>query len=235
MQKFSESAFIKNYNKLRDIEMKSFADSFFIFYLLQELKPKNLLEIGIFESATFSLLYESAGDNSILTGIDTDLSNNKFDILIKNKTPNKQVKFIQVNSIDFKYNDAPYDFIHIDGEHEDKEYTNDLNNSIKNLSNGGIILIDDYLNNKFNIKEITDKYIIENKLYHVMTGVNQMLLTNNLFTKNKILNLFRRTNENISKFFQLKIDNDIIIYKNLHNTVANKFYKDSQLIKIFEL
>ena len=52
-----------------------------------------------------------------------------------------------------------FDLIYVDGCHEEKFITNDIENSFKFLKSGGIIWMDDYLGGNGKIKPVIDRVL----------------------------------------------------------------------------
>ena len=144
-------------------------------------KKINMLEIGCFEglsSSTFSdnLLnnkdstldcvdpyIESGTDPEITTTCVNENVKKRFLYNISKSNNYSKINFHQMKSDNFfKNNKKTFNLIYIDGCHEEKFITNDMENSFKFLEKGGILWMDDYGGNtKFSgkIKPVMDRFL----------------------------------------------------------------------------
>ena len=129
-------------------------------------KKINILEIGTCHG-NFSNFISKLYDESYITTIDLDESDNQFIktygredkekldkfLKLRNKNLNrKNINFIKLNSLNIKkyFNEKKFDLIWVDGDHLNPQVTIDIINSLDLLSNDGIMCTDDVImNNKF--------------------------------------------------------------------------------------
>ena len=130
---------MKLYNQL--FKKKSVLENWhvpFIVNLASILKPKNYLELGIYQAELFNKLIPHCGR---LTGIDI-YSDSKNFIKKSNKT-----NFICSTTDNFFENlnqtKIKYDLIFIDADHSYESVKKDFNNSLEVIANHGIILLHD--------------------------------------------------------------------------------------------
>lgn len=125
----------------------------------------NILEIGTYDAKNVDLLSKLFSNSSITTidlkDDDFNFSNlyNRNNSLIRKNFINernqiinklKNVKFIQMNSINLINNKVKYDLIWIDGAHNFPTIAFDIVNSIKLISDNGLIICDDvWINTPF--------------------------------------------------------------------------------------
>jgi|688.fasta_scaffold80990_3 predicted O-methyltransferase YrrM len=123
----------------------------------------NILEIGTYDGSNAFLLSKLFPSASITT---IDLKDNNQDFLnfynrsdpkkleefIKKRNqlldPIKKISFVQQNSINLINENKKFDLIWVDGAHGYPVVTVDIANSIRLLSNGGIMMCDDVFINK---------------------------------------------------------------------------------------
>lgn len=165
-----------------DSELKKY-----IFNFLNPNEVNNILEIGSYEGLSSSYFSNHFLDqeNSTLTCVEPfDLSDTtsplydgiyiNFISNIKQTNNFNKIKLCQVYSnIFFKNNKDKFNFIYIDGSHLIDDIIDDFENSIKCITNNGIIWMDDYLGGENNeIKKCIDslykKY--KNKLLIIHYG-----------------------------------------------------------------
>lgn len=131
-------------------------------YLFYKFQPKTILEIGVYRGQTLSLFHilskqlqlksQIFGISPLTSDADEvseyavldyqqDIQNNfnKFNLSNPNlfkafSTEKKAIKFIESRK---------WDLIYIDGSHDYEVVIEDATNSIKNLSNNGILVLDD--------------------------------------------------------------------------------------------
>lgn len=113
-------------------------DSFLLFYFINYLQPKHVLEIGFFEGYTCGLYLEASSSARI------DCVDQKFDCTkIFDFLPDRErVNLIQTDSrqLDLK---QKYDFINVDGNHAYEFAKSDIDKSLEYINPNGIIMIDD--------------------------------------------------------------------------------------------
>ena len=105
-------------------------------------KKVNVLEIGTFEGMSF-LFFQKYLQLENLYCVDV-VENENFKF---NKEKFKNYKFFNTSSDDFfkKKTNIKFDIIYVDGSHYAKDVYNDIINSYHNLTENGILIIDDFL------------------------------------------------------------------------------------------
>jgi predicted O-methyltransferase YrrM len=130
----------------------------------------NILEIGTYDGSNAFLLSKLFPSASITT---IDLKDDNQDFLnfynrddpkkleefIKKRNqilgPIKQISFVQQSSINLINENKKFDLIWVDGAHGYPVVTVDISNSIRLLSNGGIMMCDDvFINQNFNMDKM---------------------------------------------------------------------------------
>lgn len=140
--KFSETKFWQNYHlyekEVGNSTTRNVSDGIMILEFLQYYNPTRILEIGVNQGHTTSLFLEGS-PKSCVVGIDLkDLTEpfhydkDRFDLIIHDST-----------TFDFSSIDK-FDLILIDGDHSYAARRVDIINSIKLLSDDGVILLNDY-------------------------------------------------------------------------------------------
>lgn len=116
----------------------------FICFLINIIKPKQILEIGTFIGNTTMHLSEAASKKTIVTSIEygqafAEIAKSN----IKNNNFSRKIRLLQGNAADVltKYKHRKYDFIYIDGGKE--KYLEFALLAEKMLSQKGVILVDD--------------------------------------------------------------------------------------------
>ena len=150
-----------------------------IFNYLQKDSENHILEIGSYEGLSSVFFADNFlfNINSTLTCVDPFLSidnNDHRDLLLSNQEKNflnnisntvfsDKITFEKKTSDSFfSENKKMFNFIYIDGSHEPNQAVSDLDNSLKIITDGGIIWMDDYLGGT-NIKSAVDEYISSEK------------------------------------------------------------------------
>lgn len=139
-------------------------------------KPKNIFEIGVRNG--YTAYYLLLGSNAQkFRGIDLEtyvIGSNDFAIkLIKKVCENSIITY--GNSHDLTSLDEKYDLIHIDGDHSYQGKIQDLELSLNNISDNGVIVVDDYNDNVGKeVKNAVDYFVestgIHMKVYNTYTG-----------------------------------------------------------------
>ena len=138
----------------------------------------NMLEIGCFEGLSSSTFSDNLLDHNdstldcvdpyIKSGTDPEISSNFVDENVKNnflynisKSKNfSKIIFHNMKSDNFfENNKKTFNLIYIDGCHEEKFITNDMENSFKYLEKGGVMWMDDYGGNNGKIKPVMDRFL----------------------------------------------------------------------------
>ena len=117
----------------------------FMQFLLGQLKPKNILEIGTAIGFSASLMNEFVGDDGHVTTID------RFDVMIEKAKANfekqgitDKVTLLEGQAADILPTlEGPYDFIFMDSAKS--KYIEFLPDCLRVLKTGGVIMIDDVL------------------------------------------------------------------------------------------
>ena len=117
----------------------------FMQFLLGQLKPKNILEIGTAIGFSASLMNEFVGDDGHVTTID------RFDVMIEQAKANfekqgitDKVTLLEGQAADILPTlEGPYDFIFMDSAKS--KYIEFLPDCLRVLKTGGVIMIDDVL------------------------------------------------------------------------------------------
>jgi len=172
---------LKKYEYTQDWFLKSEM----INILLDHVNPKskiNILEIGCFEGLSSSILADNllnhaystfdCVDPYIKSGtdpentcafVDDDVKRKFLDNISKSKNAKKIIFHNQKSEDFFKHNTKLFNFVYIDGCHEQKFIQIDLEGSYKFLQVGGIIWCDDYLRNNGIVKETIDNFLKDKK------------------------------------------------------------------------
>lgn len=121
--------------------------------LLNNLKPKKILEIGVFKGGTIMAWTYVADPNALLVGIDLPAGNfgggftpDEAKQIIELARYNQEIKLFAADSHDsetVELVDDKYDFIFIDGDHTYKGAKQDFNNYITMLNKGGVLALHD--------------------------------------------------------------------------------------------
>ena len=117
----------------------------FMQFLLGQLKPKNILEIGTAIGFSASLMNEFVGEDGHVTTID------RFDVMIEKAKANfekqgitDKVTLLEGQAADILPTlEGPYDFIFMDSAKS--KYIEFLPDCLRVLKTGGVIMIDDVL------------------------------------------------------------------------------------------
>lgn len=164
-----EKKFFHDQIKVKKIEIPELAggvnpgDQKAIYFLINKLKPKKILEIGThIGSSTVAIALAMSNhfdfSQSYLKTVDVrDVNdeNSKPWLLYNSKnSPKKNIKILGLeklvsfkvsDSINFFYNEKDkYDFIFLDGSHRADYVYNEISSSLKILNTNGIILLHDY-------------------------------------------------------------------------------------------
>lgn len=143
--RFQDSIFWRHYKDYKTIvgnsSTRSTIDGAIYWKLINEYKPKRILEVGVFQGLTSGLLLEASNTASLL-GIDPALKLNVFDKVYPNSIKNRGM-FLEKKIQDVVL-EGEFDFILIDGDHEFESAYADLLQCIPYLSKDGILAIDDY-------------------------------------------------------------------------------------------
>lgn len=121
---------------------------FHIFLDRQPVGERNILEIGVFKGKSAIILaHEAARRDETLILVDIRIQPEIAAI----KQLHPKIEAIETDSFNLPgvapvQTAAPFRFIHIDGSHHYSYVMDDLRNSAKLLSRGGIICLDDFLN-----------------------------------------------------------------------------------------
>ena len=213
---FKSENYIVNHRKYFKINKLGYGEDAFHAmwnFVLSEYKPKNILEIGVYRGQTLSLFELISNKNNLKSEIwglspltsDADEVSNYVEIdyfqdIKKNfkKFNLNEPKIFKGFSIDKKavefINSKKWDLIYIDGSHDYDVVLADVKNSIRNLSQNGILVMDDSsLYTDFNFKangvsvfkghpgpSRVFQSLLENKSVSYLFGVGH----NNIFVKN---------------------------------------------------
>lgn len=125
--------------------MQSILDSILIHLICGALQPVNILEIGFKKGYSLGLILESLDGPAHLTTVDLEHGSalKEFVELYKEELVTRDLRFITKDSkylLDVK---EPYDFIHVDGNHDYEFVKSDIEHSLRNISIDGVIAIDD--------------------------------------------------------------------------------------------
>lgn len=131
--------------------LSSPADRAFYYHLIRLIKPKFGLEIGTFKAGTTEVLASAMQANGfgVLFTIDP-FGGDRVPPIIENWPTElrEYVSFSAVNSMDFfialEQKPVELDFVFIDGNHAYEYVSFDLNNSVRRIAPGGVIVLDDY-------------------------------------------------------------------------------------------
>jgi predicted O-methyltransferase YrrM len=155
-------------------ELKSLVSNF-----LKKDCENHILEIGSYEGLSSVFFADNFlfNENSTLTCVDPFLSiddNDHSELLLSNQEKNflsnisntsfsdKIIFEKKTSDVFFLENKKVFNFIYIDGSHESSQAVSDLDNSLKVITDGGIIWMDDYLGGS-GIKPAVDEYISSKK------------------------------------------------------------------------
>ena len=125
---------------INDSSMRCTVDAYVYFKILKKYDYKDILEIGFFEGQTAGLMAEITGDDAIITCLDPNPRCELFDSIYADLQ--HKVKLHQTISQDYKFSN--YDFIIIDGEKKFDFVSVDIQNSIRSIRDGGMILINEF-------------------------------------------------------------------------------------------
>lgn len=143
--KFQNTKFWKNYKLfdkiVKESSMRSTVDAVLYWKLLSNFTFPNMLEIGVYQGLTSSLLLELQPDSK-LTAIDPRNRLEIFNNLYKDDLA-KRFNFIQCESQSADI-DEYFDFILIDGDHSFDGTYSDMLKFIPKLQRTGVLAIDDY-------------------------------------------------------------------------------------------
>ncbi len=135
-------------------------DAFWAIQLIRKQKLFNVLEIGVYKGAWVAAVLDNIPESKCF-GIDPypglknieEIMNKE---LMNYKSQNRYKHFSNVFQLDTR---LKFNICHIDGEHSEEALKNDLNQSYIRLLDGGIIVIDDFMNRIF--PGVTSSTIIE--------------------------------------------------------------------------
>lgn len=138
--------------------------------ICKEFAPKRILEIGV-RAGYSAFAFLSACRDASYVGIDAENGTHggrggPWMWWAKQLLKDFDAKFIKANSQDLsELPDAPYDFIHVDGDHTTAGAIHDMVISFAALSPGGIMLVDDYDYLK-EVRKAVDKFRADNPNIH---------------------------------------------------------------------
>jgi len=164
-----EKKFLNDYEKIKRLEIPELAggvnpgDQKAIYFLINSLKPKKVLEIGTHIGSSTTGIALAMSNNfdfgqSYLKTVDlrdvNDESSKPWLQYNSKNSPKKNIKILGLeklvsfkvsDSINFFYNEKEkYDFIFLDGSHRADYVYNEISSSLKILNTNGIILLHDY-------------------------------------------------------------------------------------------
>lgn len=165
-----KTTFLNDLSKFKKLEIPELAggvnpgDQRAIYYLIRELKPKKILEIGThIGSSTISiaLAMSHESNNNYLKTVDIrDVNDESLKPWVKYKSknsPKNNLKILKINELVnfdindsinfFKNEDQKYDFIFLDGSHRADYVYKEISSSLKLLNPNGVILLHDYFPN----------------------------------------------------------------------------------------
>ena len=164
-------------------------DKLFEKYLSQFIdKPVTFLQIGAFTGNASKWLVENILTHPesklidvdvwtflpLIAGFESKKIEEKYDLQMQEHIKTgKVVKIHSYSSDFFKTNTNTFEFIYIDGDHNEKAVVEDGTNALKVLSSKGIISFDDY-----NMLDIEASFKNKKKISHIKNGINKLDFTN---------------------------------------------------------
>lgn len=155
-----------------------------IYEIAKKQNPKKSLEVGIaWGISTIAILSANKGT---LLSIDKSSYPNT-DKQVESFGFSNRWKFIEQPSEDaLPQIDDKYDLICVDGYHKYEWVKEDLENAVRLLNDGGVIIVDDY-NHKYNfdktkddygvnkaVNELVDKYNLKKIVYNKANGIVEL-------------------------------------------------------------
>jgi predicted O-methyltransferase YrrM len=127
------------------VPMQSILDSILIHLICGALQPVNILEIGFKKGYSLGLILESLEGPAHLTTVDIEHGSalKEFVELYKEELVTRDLSFITKDSRHLLDVKEPYDFIHVDGNHDYEFVKSDIEYGLRNISIDGVIAIDD--------------------------------------------------------------------------------------------
>jgi predicted O-methyltransferase YrrM len=127
------------------VPMQSIIDSILIHLICGALQPVNILEIGFKKGYSLGLILESLEGPAHLTTVDIEHGSalKEFVELYKEELVTRDLSFITKDSRHLLDVKEPYDFIHVDGNHDYEFVKSDIEYGLRNISIDGVIAIDD--------------------------------------------------------------------------------------------
>jgi predicted O-methyltransferase YrrM len=179
----------KAYRELLDdgVPMQSILDSVLIHTICSNLQPTNVLEIGFKKGYSLGLILESLKGTAHLTTVDIDHHPYLQDFLqlYKQELLDKEVRFITKDSrylLDVK---EPYNFIHVDGNHDYEFVKSDIEYSLRNIHIGGVIAIDD--SQRLEVKQAIKETILGSDYKVFLKGFSQTFWCHQNFNPTHLL------------------------------------------------
>jgi hypothetical protein len=122
--------------------MRSNTSLLVVFYLIQLLRPKNILEIGFYEGQTMAAMIEASRSGTNLTALDIRFKRDIYDQYYHDGpyTDNKNINLVQIRSCDFTPAEK-YDFINVDASWDRSD---DIQRAVNWLTDDGVIMLDNY-------------------------------------------------------------------------------------------
>jgi len=179
-------------------------------------KKINILEIGT-HNGNFSNFISKLYDESYITTIDLDESDNQFIntygreekekldefLKLRNKNLNRNnINFIKLNSLNIKkyFKEKKFDLIWVDGDHLNPQVGIDIINSLDLLNNDGIICTDDVI---MDIKFKKSKYVSNEGFFTL-----KHLEDNGLIKNYYLIKRIRMKNANLKKYVSISTFKD---------------------------
>lgn len=153
--------------------MQSILDSTLIHLICGALQPTNILEIGFKKGYSLGLILEALKGPAYLTTVDilhgTFLQD--FVALYQEELKDKNLSFITKDSRDLIDAKEPYDFMHIDGNHNYEFVRSDLQYALRNIHIGGVIAVDD--SQRYEISQAIKEILIPSDYRLFLKGFSQ--------------------------------------------------------------
>lgn len=169
------------------VPMQSILDSILIHLICGALQPVNILEIGFKKGYSLGLILESLDGSAHLTTVDIEHGSalKEFVDLYKEELITRDLKFITKDSrylLDVK---EPYNFIHVDGNHDYEFVKSDIEYALRNISIDGIIAIDD--SQRPEVQRAIQETILASEHKVFLKGFSQTFWTHKLHNPSRLI------------------------------------------------
>ena len=145
--------------------------------IAQRFQPKRILEIGV-RAGYSAYCFLSACPDAFYLGVDIEYSKyTPYARKILSKFANVNMIIVDSQMINDFHFAGGFDMIHIDGNHDYKPQFRDMEMSIRNLADNGVMVVDDYWINS-TVQDACKDFLIKYPQYQaeVLTTINGDLL-----------------------------------------------------------